>query len=90
MLAKYCNKWTRVAVVRVRHGAHRLVASCLPLLQHVEKQSVIVRTLYIGATLQQCYRFIQVGNLCRAVMMPNERKYVSCKVLPLLLLSCCV
>ncbi|XP_023703307.1 ribonuclease P/MRP protein subunit POP5 [Cryptotermes secundus] len=59
LAAKYCNKWTKVAVVRVRHGAHRLVASCLPLLQYVEKQNVIVRTLHTGATLRQCYRFIQ-------------------------------
>jgi hypothetical protein len=60
VLAKYCNKWTRVAVVRVRHGAHRLVASCLPLLQQVDQHSVTVRTLYTGATLRQCYKFIQV------------------------------
>lgn len=59
LAAKYCNEWTRVAVVRVRHGAHRLVASCLPLLQQVEQQTVTVRTLYTGATLRQCYRFIQ-------------------------------
>jgi ribonuclease P/MRP protein subunit POP5 len=50
-------------VVRARHGAHRLVASCLPLLQQVEKQNVVVRTLYTGATLRQCYKFIQVS-LC--------------------------
>lgn len=60
VLAKYCNQWTRVAVVRVRHGAHRLVASCLPLLQQVEQHTVTVTTLYTGATLRQCYKFIQV------------------------------
>jgi RNase P/RNase MRP subunit POP5 len=60
VLAKYCNEWTRVAVVRVRHGAHRLVASCLPLLQQVEQHTVTVTTLYTGATLRQCYKFIQV------------------------------
>lgn len=59
-LAKYCNQWTRVAVVRVRHGAHRLIASCLPLLQQVEQHTVTVTTLYTGATLRQCYKFIRV------------------------------
>jgi hypothetical protein len=84
MLAKYCNKWTRVAVVRVRHGAHRLVASCLPLLQYVEKQNVVVRTLHTGATLRQCYRFIQV--MCFMVVMSDEK---SISIL-LILLSCCI
>lgn len=60
VLAKYCNQWTRVAVVRARHGAHRLVACCLPLLQQVEQRTVTVTTLYTGATLRQCYKFIQV------------------------------
>ena len=64
VLAKYCNEWTRVAVVRVRHGAHRLVASCLPLLQQVDQHTVTVTTLYTGATLRQCYKFIQV--ICAA------------------------
>ena len=67
VIAKYCNEWTRVAVVRVRHGAPRLVASCLPLLQQVEQQPVTVRTLYTGATLSQCYIFIQVTVLHSSV-----------------------
>ncbi|XP_069685819.1 ribonuclease P/MRP protein subunit POP5 [Periplaneta americana] len=57
--AKYCNKWTRIAVVRVRHGVHRFVTSCLPLLQMIDNKTVVVRTLYTGATLKQCYRFIK-------------------------------
>ena len=75
VLAKYCNQWTRVAVVRVRHGAHRLVASCLPLLQQVEQHMVTVTTLYTGATLRQCYKFIQVtsaAHFCCSLCMTQN------------------
>ncbi|PSN49814.1 hypothetical protein C0J52_01346, partial [Blattella germanica] len=58
LITKYCNKWTRVATIRVRHGAHRLVTSCLPMVQQLEKVTLTVNILYIGATLQQCYKFI--------------------------------
>lgn len=57
--AKYCNKWTCIAMIRTRHGPHRLVASSLPLMNEVSGHQITVRTLYVGATLQQCYRFIR-------------------------------
>ena len=58
LTAKYCNKWTRIAMIRVRHGSHRLVTSCLPLISDLEKHAVTVNILFIGATLQQCYSHI--------------------------------
>nr|CAD7437709.1 unnamed protein product [Timema bartmani] len=57
--AKYCNEKTRVAFVRARHGPHRLLASCLPLVNRIENHQVMLRILYTGATLRQCYKFIQ-------------------------------
>ncbi|CAG2057602.1 unnamed protein product [Timema podura] len=58
-MAKYCNEKTRVAFVRARHGPHRLLASCLPFVNRIENHQVMLRTLYTGATLRQCYKFIQ-------------------------------
>nr|CAD7414385.1 unnamed protein product [Timema poppensis] len=58
-IAKYCNEKTRVAFVRARHGPHRLLASCLPLVNRIENHQVMLRILYTGATLRQCYKFIQ-------------------------------
>ncbi|XP_063227577.1 ribonuclease P/MRP protein subunit POP5 isoform X2 [Bacillus rossius redtenbacheri] len=57
--AKYCNAHTGVAIVRARHGPHRLMASCLPLVTHVDKHLVTFRTLYTGATLHRCFAFLQ-------------------------------
>lgn len=61
-LVKYCNEYTRVAVVRARHGPHRLVASCLPLVTQLEQIPVSLKTLYTGATLMQCNKFLVVSN----------------------------
>jgi hypothetical protein len=58
---KYCNVYTRVAVVRARHGPHRLVASCLPLVTQLEQIPVSLKTLYTGATLMQCNKFLVVS-----------------------------
>nr|CAD7592658.1 unnamed protein product [Timema genevievae] len=58
-MAKYCNEKTRVAFVRARHGPHRLLASCLPFVNKIENRQVMLRILYTGATLRQCYKFIQ-------------------------------
>ncbi|XP_047115813.1 ribonuclease P/MRP protein subunit POP5 [Schistocerca piceifrons] len=57
--AKYCNKWTRIAMIRTRHGPHRLVASTLPMMNDVSGHQITLHTLYVGATLQQCYRFVR-------------------------------
>lgn len=56
--SKYCNEKTRIAVIRSRHGPHRLVASCLPLITTIEEKGVDINTLYTGATIRQCFRFI--------------------------------
>ncbi|XP_063921613.1 ribonuclease P/MRP protein subunit POP5 [Zophobas morio] len=57
--AKYCNEKTRVAIVRCRHGPHRFVTSTLPLIRTIENKKVVVNTLYIGATIKQCFKFIR-------------------------------
>ncbi|XP_068897029.1 ribonuclease P/MRP protein subunit POP5 [Tenebrio molitor] len=57
--AKYCNEKTRIAVVRCRHGPHKFVASSLPCIKFIEQKSVHVNTLYLGATIKHCFKFIQ-------------------------------
>lgn len=56
---KYCNEHTKVAVVRVRRGPHKFVASCLPCIKLIDNRSVIVNTLYMGATIRQCFIFLK-------------------------------
>uniref|UniRef100_A0A1B6C652 Uncharacterized protein n=1 Tax=Clastoptera arizonana TaxID=38151 RepID=A0A1B6C652_9HEMI len=59
--AKYCNEVTRTALIRLRHGPHRLLSSILPLVNEIGYQKVQVKTLYVGATLKQCYKFLRVS-----------------------------
>ncbi|RZC42848.1 RNase P Rpp14 domain containing protein [Asbolus verrucosus] len=57
--AKYCNEKTRIAIIRCRHGPHRLVASSLPCIKFIENKPVNINTLYIGATIKHCFKFIK-------------------------------
>uniref|UniRef100_A0A1Q3F7A0 Ribonuclease P/MRP protein subunit POP5 n=1 Tax=Culex tarsalis TaxID=7177 RepID=A0A1Q3F7A0_CULTA len=54
----YFNEKTRLCIIQTRHGPHRFVTSILPLLTVAETESVRYRTLYVGATLQQCQKFV--------------------------------
>lgn len=56
--AKYCNEKTRIAIIRIRHGPHKLVASVLPCVNSVDNKQVIINALYTGATLRQCHKFL--------------------------------
>ena len=57
--AKYCNEITRIALLRARHGPHRLMASALPSITHIGKMPVTLRTIYTGATMKRCFLFLQ-------------------------------
>ncbi|XP_019531564.1 uncharacterized protein LOC109403237 [Aedes albopictus] len=54
----YFNDKTRLCIIQTRHGPHRFVTSILPLLTVADTEQVRYRTLYVGATLQQCQKFI--------------------------------
>nr|CAG4645215.1 EOG090X0GYO [Leptodora kindtii] len=56
---KYCNQWTKVAIVRSRHGPHRLVGSALPFISFIDNKQVRVHSLYTGATLIKCFLFLK-------------------------------
>ena len=60
---KYCNAVTHVVLLRVSHAAHRLLASALPFLTSLEKQPITPRTLYVGATIMHCFKFLKVGHV---------------------------
>jgi len=58
LIVKYCNPVTRVVLLRVSHAAHTLLASALPFVTSLGGQIVTPRTLYVGATIMHCYRFL--------------------------------
>lgn len=57
-MAKYCNKRTRIAVIKCRHGPHKLVTSSLPFIKRIETKNVSIHLLYIGATIKHCFMFV--------------------------------
>ncbi|XP_035914313.1 ribonuclease P/MRP protein subunit POP5 [Anopheles stephensi] len=54
----YFNAKTHLCIVQARHGPHRFITSVLPLMLEAGKQPARFRTLYVGATLKQCQKFI--------------------------------
>lgn len=57
-LAKYCNPQLRIALLRVRHGPHRFVTSSLPFVNLIDGKKVVIRSLYTGATIRNCFKFL--------------------------------
>ncbi|CAB0019489.1 unnamed protein product [Nesidiocoris tenuis] len=62
----YCNESTRIAIIRARLGAHKLITSALPFLTRIGKERANIRMLYVGGTLRHCYKrillWLQRGN----------------------------
>lgn len=60
LTAKYCNTYTKIAVVKARHGPHKFLLHTIPLMNDVGGRHVKVTILYIGATIKHCFLFIRV------------------------------
>ncbi|XP_020815959.1 ribonuclease P/MRP protein subunit POP5 [Drosophila serrata] len=55
---KYINERTKIAIIRCMHSGQRFVSSILPLITLIGDVRAKFRTLYIGATIIQCNKFI--------------------------------
>uniref|UniRef100_A0A069DNY6 Ribonuclease P/MRP protein subunit POP5 n=1 Tax=Panstrongylus megistus TaxID=65343 RepID=A0A069DNY6_9HEMI len=87
-LANYCNEITQIAIIRVRHGPHKLVTSSIPSITCVGKVQVKINTLYVGGTLHQCYKVIlkhQKESLLKLLpsLKEEERPYFEREILNL-------
>ncbi|XP_040157907.1 uncharacterized protein LOC120897250 [Anopheles arabiensis] len=54
----YFNAKTHLCIIQAMHGPHRFITSILPLLTVAGPEIARYRTLYVGATLMQCNKFI--------------------------------
>ena len=72
----YCNDKTGIALVRARHGPHKIVMSTVPLVTKVGDKKASLRTLYTGATLLKCKQFIMVCFLIHLIIPRNIVDYV--------------
>ncbi|KAL2723340.1 ribonuclease P/MRP protein subunit POP5-like, partial [Vespula maculifrons] len=57
--AKYCNAQTKIALIKSRHGPHKFILNCIPLLSDIDGRAVTVNILYVGATIKHCFIFIR-------------------------------
>ena len=57
----YCNPETHLALIRCRHGPHRLVGSSLPFLTQLDKEKVVPKLIYTGATIKHCYKVLSTS-----------------------------
>ncbi|XP_017128304.1 uncharacterized protein LOC108146723 [Drosophila elegans] len=55
---KYINDQTKIAIIRCLHRGQRFVSSILPLITLIGEVRAKFRTLYVGATIIQCNKFI--------------------------------
>jgi ribonuclease P/MRP protein subunit POP5 len=82
MRSAYCNADTHVAVLQVRHGPHRLVASAIPFVSKIADQKVIVTLIYTGGTIRHCYK-VNYLDCCilfviARVFWPNYNQAIVC------------
>ncbi|XP_014102945.1 ribonuclease P/MRP protein subunit POP5 [Bactrocera oleae] len=55
---KYCNERTKIAIIRCLHRSHRTLTSTLPLITMIGDVRAKFHTLYVGATIIHCNKFI--------------------------------
>ncbi|VVC28125.1 Hypothetical protein CINCED_3A018626 [Cinara cedri] len=55
----YCNPSTKIIIFKTRHGPHKFLSSIIPFVNELQGKPIRLSTLYIGASLFQCYKFIQ-------------------------------
>jgi len=82
----YINPATRLLLIQVRHGPHRLAQSSVPFLTRVGRENVVPRLLYTGATIRHSYTFMerrqrQLLHRAIAEMGEENKKHVESAIL---------
>lgn len=57
---RYCNSTTKIIIFKTRHGPHKFLSSAIPFINELQQKKIQLSTIYTGASLFQCYKFIQV------------------------------
>jgi len=58
--AIYSNPETHLALIQCRHGPHLLVGSSLSFLTNVNKEKIVPRLIYTGATIRNCFKRMEI------------------------------
>lgn len=59
---RYCNPATKIIIFKTRHGPHTFLSSVLPFITKLQEKQIQLSTIYTGASMFQCFKFIQVIN----------------------------
>lgn len=78
-MTKYCNETTRIALMKAKHEYYRILASTLPFVNVIDGKNISLNTIYTGATMKQCFKFIQIHqrkhlNLAWSKLKTDEEK----------------
>ncbi|CAH1736518.1 ribonuclease P/MRP protein subunit POP5 [Aphis gossypii] len=56
---RYCNPTTKIIIFKTRHGPHKFLSSVVPFINKLQEKQIQLSTIYTGASMFQCYKFIQ-------------------------------
>lgn len=57
---RYCNLSTQIIIFKTRHGPHKFLLSAITFINKLKEEHIQLSTLYTGASVFQCHKFIQV------------------------------
>ncbi|XP_025409959.1 ribonuclease P/MRP protein subunit POP5 [Sipha flava] len=57
---RYCNPATKIIIFKTRHGPHIFLSSVLPFIIKLQEKQIQLSTIYTGASMFQCFKFIQI------------------------------
>ncbi|XP_050532557.1 ribonuclease P/MRP protein subunit POP5 isoform X3 [Daktulosphaira vitifoliae] len=55
----YCNPTTKIIIFKTRHGPHIYLSSAIPFINKLQNTRIKLSTIYLGASVFHCYKFIQ-------------------------------
>ncbi|XP_058791633.1 uncharacterized protein LOC131664500 [Phymastichus coffea] len=72
--AKYCNSYTKIGLIKIRHGPHMFLLNAIPKINDLGGKLVTVKILYVGATMKHCFLFIRKYQRNKLELMWKELK----------------
>jgi len=74
---RYCNPTTKILIFKTRHGPHQFLSSVIPFINKLQEKQIQLSTLYTGASMFQCYKFIQNSGFQTFIIHGTPYTYTS-------------
>ncbi|XP_050532556.1 ribonuclease P/MRP protein subunit POP5 isoform X2 [Daktulosphaira vitifoliae] len=89
----YCNPTTKIIIFKTRHGPHIYLSSAIPFINKLQNTRIKLSTIYLGASVFHCYKFIQVIYDIKIIFIIIKKISLDkhpMKLVNRLLIKCCV